>query len=50
MTPLCYSQRLLNPFRGTICCIQYQSAEAVTADGVKWDIYVSNEGLLAGLV
>jgi len=49
MTPLCYSQRLLNPFRGTICCIQYQSAEAVTADGVKWDIYVSNEGLLAGL-
>jgi len=49
MTPLCYSQRLLNPFRGTVCCIQYRSAEAVTADGIKWDIYVSNEDLLADL-
>jgi hypothetical protein len=49
MTILCYSQRLLNPFRGTMCCIQYQSAEAVTANGVKWDIYVSNAGLLSGL-
>ena len=47
MTILCYSQRLLNPFRGSICCIQYQSAEAVTADGIKWDIYVSNDSLLA---
>jgi len=49
MTILCYSQRLLNPFRGSICCIQYQSAEAVSADGIKWDIYVSNAGLLSGL-
>ena len=49
MTILCYSQRLLNPFRGSMCCIQYQSAEAVTADGIKWDIYVSNAGLLDGL-
>jgi len=49
MTILCYSQRLLNPFRGSICCIQYRSAEAVTADGLKWDIYVSNEALLADL-
>jgi hypothetical protein len=49
MTILCYSQRLLNPFRGSMCCIQYQSAEAVTADGIKWDIYVSNAALLAGL-
>lgn len=47
MTILCYSQRLLNPFRGSICCIQFQSAEAVTADGSKWDIYVSNDGLRA---
>ena len=43
MTILCYSQRLLNPFRGSMCCIQYRSAEAVTADGIKWDIYVSND-------
>jgi len=49
MTILCYSQRLLNPFRGSICCIQYRSAEAVTADGLQWDIYVSNEALLADL-
>ncbi|MGB5339643.1 MAG: hypothetical protein WBO06_11175 [Gammaproteobacteria bacterium] len=45
----CYSQRLLNPFRGTVNCIRYKSAEAVTADGVKWDIYVSHDGLLKGL-
>ena len=36
-------------FRGSMCCIQYRSAEAVTADGIKWDIYVSNAGLLDGL-
>ena len=45
----CYSQRLLNPFRGTINCIRYKSAEAVTADGIQWDIYVSHDGLLKGL-
>jgi len=44
-----YSQRLLNPFRGCVNCIRYHSADAVTADGVHWDIYVSNEGLLKGL-
>lgn len=43
----CYSQRLLNPYRGIINCICYRSAEAVTADGVHWDIYVSNELLRA---
>lgn len=46
MTFYCYSQRLLNPYRGIINCIRYRSAEAVTADGVHWDIYVSNESLL----
>jgi hypothetical protein len=45
----CFSQRLLNPYRGITNTIRYQSAEAVTADGVKWDIYVSNDGLLEGL-
>jgi hypothetical protein len=45
----CYSQRLLNPFRGSMNCIRYRSADAVTADGVHWDIYVSNEALLEGL-
>lgn len=45
MSFYCYSQRLLNPYRGIINCIRYRSAEAVTADGVHWDIYVSNEAL-----
>jgi hypothetical protein len=45
----CYTQRLLNPFRGVINCIRYQSAEAVTRDGLRWDIYVSNDRLLEGM-
>jgi len=28
-----YTRRLLNPFRGVINCIRYESAEAVTLDG-----------------
>ena len=42
----CYSQRMLNPFHGIFCCIQFQSAEAITSDGIHWDIYVSNTALL----
>lgn len=45
----CYAQRLLNPFRGVVHTIRYQSAEAVTTDGLEWDIYVANESLLDGL-
>ena len=45
----CYSQRLLNPFRGVMHIIRYASAEAVTLDGAHWDIYVSDDTLLAGL-
>jgi len=45
----CYSQRLLNPFRGVVNIIRYKSAEAVTSDGIHWDIYVSNDSLLVGL-
>lgn len=45
----CYSQRLLNPFRGVVNIIKYESAEAVTTDGLNWDIYVSNEALLRDL-
>jgi hypothetical protein len=44
-----YSQRLLNPFRGIVNTIRHQSAEAVSTDGVRWDVYVSNESLLHGL-
>lgn len=49
MSIVCYAQRLLNPFRGVVNVIRYQSAEAVTLDGVTWDIYVANESLREGL-
>jgi hypothetical protein len=49
MTIECYAQRLLNPYRGVVHTIRYESAEAVTTDGVKWDIYVANHALLEGL-
>jgi len=45
----CYAQRLLNPFRGVTHTIRYESAEAVTTDGIEWDIYVANDALLDGL-
>ncbi|NNJ93406.1 MAG: hypothetical protein HKP57_01500 [Halobacteria archaeon] len=45
----CYSQRMLNPFRGIVSYVSYRSADAVTADGSQWDIYVSNAALLDGL-
>lgn len=45
----CYAQRLLNPFRGTMLTIRYEAAEAVTLDGVRWDIYVANEQLRDGV-
>jgi hypothetical protein len=48
-TIYCYAQRLLNPFRGVINVVRYQSAEAVTMDGVHWDIYVANDALRQGL-
>ncbi|NTV94498.1 MAG: hypothetical protein HGA75_03675 [Thiobacillus sp.] len=46
--PDCYAQRVLNPFRGVMQVIRHQAAEAVSMDGVHWDIYVSNDTLLAG--
>jgi len=49
MTIEYYSQRLLNPFRGVMNVIRYQSAEAVTTDGIHWEIYVSNDELRKGL-
>lgn len=49
MSVECFAQRLLNPYRGVMHTIRYASAEAVTLDGLHWDIYVSNEALLEGL-
>jgi len=49
MSVECFAQRLLNPYRGVMHTIRYASAEAVTLDGLHWDIYVSNDALLEGL-
>ncbi len=45
----CYSQRLLNPFRGTMNIIQFEDAEAVTINGIDWDIYVRDTDLVKDL-
>ncbi len=45
----CYAQRLFNPFRGSMHTIRCAAAEAVTSNGVHWDIYVTNDQLLDGL-
>lgn len=44
-----YSQRLLNPFRGIMSIIENEGAEAVTTDGVHWDIYVRDTALVEDL-
>ena len=44
-----YSQRLLNPFRGSMNIIEYKGAEAVSLDGIHWDIYVRNRELIKDL-
>jgi len=44
-----YAQRMLNPFRGIVNTVTYQSAEAVSVDGIHWDIYVRNEEILSDL-
>ena len=44
-----YSQRQLNPFRGIVNIVKYQSAEAVSTDGLVWDIFVGNDLLKEGL-
>lgn len=45
----CYSQRLLNPFRGAMNIIEFEAAEAVTLDGIHWDIYVRDAELVKDL-
>ncbi|MDH5766760.1 MAG: hypothetical protein OEZ38_12160 [Gammaproteobacteria bacterium] len=49
MDPLCYSQRLLNPFRGVMNVIEYEGAQAVSTDGLHWDIYVRDNELVKDL-
>ena len=40
MNIVCYSERILNPFRGVMNVIALDDAEAVTTDGVNWFLYV----------
>ncbi len=40
MDIVCYSERILNPFRGVMNVIALDDAEAVTTDGVNWLLYV----------
>jgi len=43
--PHCFSQRMLNPFRGVMNVIEVGSADAVTTDGVHWILYLHDEAL-----
>jgi len=36
----CYSQRILNPFRGVMNIISIGGADAVTIDGYHWTLYI----------
>ena len=40
MKASCYSQRILNPFRGVMNIITTGTADAVTIDGINWSLYV----------
>lgn len=40
MNIVCYTERILNPFRGVMNVIALDDAEAVTTDGVNWSLYV----------
>lgn len=46
MAIISYAQRLLNPFRGVMNIIECHGAEAVTTDGLHWDIYVRDTDLV----
>lgn len=39
MKAFCYSQRILNPFRGVMNIITTGEADAVTTDGINWSLY-----------
>ena len=41
--PNCYSQRLVNPFRGILSVVENEAADAVSSDGVHWALYIQGE-------
>ncbi|MBE9567939.1 MAG: hypothetical protein IMF14_04535 [Proteobacteria bacterium] len=40
MSVACYSQKILNPFRGVMNIISIGGADAVTIDGINWTLYI----------
>lgn len=42
MSIKCHSERILNPFRGVMNTISTDAADAVTIDGIRWEIYIHN--------
>ena len=40
MSISCYSQKILNPFRGVMNIISTGGADAVTIDGINWTLYI----------
>lgn len=39
----CYSQRLVNPFRGILSVVETEDADAVSSDGVHWALYIHGD-------
>ena len=39
----CYSQRLVNPFRGILSVVETEDADAVSSDGLHWSLYIHGE-------
>ncbi|MFN2309497.1 MAG: hypothetical protein ABR553_07145 [Gammaproteobacteria bacterium] len=39
----CYSQRLVNPFRGILSVVETEAADAVSSDGLHWALYIHGE-------
>lgn len=45
LKPHCYSQRMLNPFRGVMNIIDTGNADAVSTDGKVWTLYLRDTNL-----
>jgi hypothetical protein len=43
MNIVCYSERILNPFRGVMNVVALDDAEAVTTDGINWFLYILDQ-------
>jgi len=43
MSAKIYAQRMLNPFHGVVNVVESQGADAVSRDGVTWNLYVHGD-------